>query len=151
VLPIAAVPGYQHLLAPSDLGETSAIGLTASALIAQRFGAQLTALHVRKWPDGADEDAPKVDDAVYGAALGELQAQLAGIDPAPTPAIAFGDRPADRIVSTAGEIGCDLITMPSTGKGTLERIFLGSCAERVCKLSSLPVLVTPVDALARWA
>ncbi|WP_423792199.1 universal stress protein [Methanocaldococcus indicus] len=49
--------------------------------------------------------------------------------------------PAKEIVEFAEKIKADLIVMGTTGKTGLERILLGSVAERVIKNSHCPVLV----------
>jgi len=54
--------------------------------------------------------------------------------------IDFGD-PGYRIADFAQRIGADLIVTPSHGRTGLERIMVGSVAERVIRLSHCPVLV----------
>jgi nucleotide-binding universal stress UspA family protein len=54
--------------------------------------------------------------------------------------ISFGD-PGRVITDLAEEIGSDLIVIPSHGRTGMERILLGSVAERVVRLAHCPVLV----------
>jgi nucleotide-binding universal stress UspA family protein len=49
--------------------------------------------------------------------------------------------PADGIIETAKERGCDLIVMASHGRRGLSRVLLGSQATKVVTLSTVPVLV----------
>ena len=49
--------------------------------------------------------------------------------------------PADGILETAGERGCDLIAMGSHGYGAVQRFLLGSVATQVLARSSIPVLI----------
>ena len=49
--------------------------------------------------------------------------------------------PAEGIVETAKKHGCDLIVMASHGRRGLSRMFLGSQANKVVTLSSIPVLI----------
>ncbi len=49
--------------------------------------------------------------------------------------------PAEGIVDTARENGCDLIVMSSHGRRGLSRVLLGSQAGKVVTLSQVPVLV----------
>ncbi len=49
--------------------------------------------------------------------------------------------PAEGIVETAKEKGCDLIVMASHGHRGLSKLLLGSQAHKVVTLSTLPVLV----------
>ena len=54
--------------------------------------------------------------------------------------VAFGD-PGHRISEYADEIGADVIVMPSHGRTGLQRLLLGSVAERVLRLAHCSVLV----------
>ena len=49
--------------------------------------------------------------------------------------------PAEGILETAKESGCDLIVMASHGRRGISRILLGSQATKVVTLSAIPVLV----------
>jgi nucleotide-binding universal stress UspA family protein len=49
--------------------------------------------------------------------------------------------PAETIVETAHALPADLVVVGSTGKGAVKRLLLGSVADRVVHLSSVPVLV----------
>lgn len=49
--------------------------------------------------------------------------------------------PADGILETAKAEGCDLIVMASHGRCGFSKLLLGSQANKVVTLSSLPVLV----------
>jgi len=52
-----------------------------------------------------------------------------------------GMRPAEAIVETAGDKGCNLIVMASHGRRGLGRLFLGSQTIETLTHSSVPVLV----------
>ena len=54
--------------------------------------------------------------------------------------IEFGD-PGYRIADFAQRISAELIVIPSHGRTGIERILMGSVAERVLRLSHCPVLV----------
>ncbi|MGH2570093.1 MAG: universal stress protein [bacterium] len=54
--------------------------------------------------------------------------------------IAFGNAGAE-IAAFAERIGADLIVLPSHGRTGLERLLIGSVAERVVRLAHCPVLV----------
>ena len=51
------------------------------------------------------------------------------------------DFPADAIIKTAKEKGCDLIVMASHGRRGLTGLMLGSQAQRVVTLGTQPVLI----------
>jgi nucleotide-binding universal stress UspA family protein len=52
--------------------------------------------------------------------------------------------PSERIVDHAREAGCDLIVMGTHGRGGIDRLLLGSVAERVVRTSPVPVLTVRV-------
>jgi nucleotide-binding universal stress UspA family protein len=54
--------------------------------------------------------------------------------------------PSHEIVSYAEREGCDLICMGTHGRGGLNRLLLGSVAERVVRSSEVPVLTVRVGA-----
>ena len=54
--------------------------------------------------------------------------------------------PSREIVEYAGEAGCDLVVMGTHGRGGLNRLLLGSVAERVVRSSDVPVLTVRVGA-----
>ena len=51
------------------------------------------------------------------------------------------DFPAEGIVATAKDKGCDLIVMASHGRRGLSRVLLGSQAVSVLTHSTIPVLI----------
>jgi nucleotide-binding universal stress UspA family protein len=51
-------------------------------------------------------------------------------------------QPAEQIVDTAKQHGCDLIVMGTHGRSALGNLFMGSVAMRVIAESPVPVLVT---------
>lgn len=58
--------------------------------------------------------------------------------------IIVAGKPYEAIIDTARNLGTDLIVIGSHGKTGLEKIFMGSVAERVIILSSCAVLVTRI-------
>ena len=54
--------------------------------------------------------------------------------------------PSREIVDYATEEGCDLVVMGTHGRGGLNRLLLGSVAERVVRSSDVPVLTVRVGA-----
>jgi nucleotide-binding universal stress UspA family protein len=53
--------------------------------------------------------------------------------------------PSEEIVDYAEEASCDLIVMGTHGRGGIDRLLLGSVAERVVRTSSVPVLTVRVE------
>ncbi|KAB1187831.1 MULTISPECIES: universal stress protein [Haloferax] len=54
--------------------------------------------------------------------------------------------PSREIVEFAERGGCDLIVMGTHGRGGIDRLLLGSVAEKVVRASSVPVLTVRIDA-----
>ncbi|WP_435193795.1 universal stress protein [Natronomonas sp. EA1] len=52
--------------------------------------------------------------------------------------------PSHEIVAYAEKTGCDLVCMGTHGRGGLNRLLLGSVAERVVRCSEIPVLTVRV-------
>jgi nucleotide-binding universal stress UspA family protein len=53
--------------------------------------------------------------------------------------------PSTAIVDYATDEACDLIVMGTHGRGGIDRLLLGSVAERVVRTSSVPVLTVRVE------
>ena len=96
---------------------------------------------------GALDAGPILDqlDAAYAAQASQIllaartMAEAAGIA-AQTLHVAQ-QRPADAIVQTASERGCDTIVMGSHGRRGIERMLLGSQAAEVLARATVPVLI----------
>ena len=76
------------------------------------------------------------------AAVAEFES-MAG-DTATETAIREGD-PSTEIVEYAREERCDCIVMGTHGRAGIDRILLGSVAERVVRSSPVPVMTMPVN------
>jgi nucleotide-binding universal stress UspA family protein len=53
--------------------------------------------------------------------------------------------PSSEIVDYADKIGADLIVMGTKGRGGVDRMLLGSVAERVVRMANVPVTTISVD------
>lgn len=113
---------------------------------------ELTLLNVRPVPGWADElPAPSLDEIEAAQASGqdrllaEAQAQMEALE-LPLHAVqrAAGS-PGTEIVRVARLLGIDQIVMGTHGRGSLGSLFLGSVAQRVVHLSTLPVLLVHGD------
>ena len=52
--------------------------------------------------------------------------------------------PSTKIIEYADDVGCDLIVMGTHGRGGLNRLLLGSVAERVVRSATIPVMTIRV-------
>ncbi|MFB6308498.1 MAG: universal stress protein [Haloarculaceae archaeon] len=63
---------------------------------------------------------------------------------APVERVLIEGTPSEEIVDHAREEDCDVIVMGTHGRGGLNRLLLGSVAERVVRTSTIPVLTVHV-------
>jgi len=142
---------FRHILVPIDFSPCSLRALTLARQLAGRFGSRLTLLHVVEqvvlpsfYIPGAPGVFPHNVEALEGSAEKELR-QLMETTPEGEPEVPFEVRvisapAAQGIAETATEAGCDLIVLATHGLTGVERLILGSTAERVVRRSPCPVL-----------
>jgi nucleotide-binding universal stress UspA family protein len=132
-----------HILVPTDFGESSGQAEVLALDLAAQSGAKITLLHVWSVPiPSYAEGLTWPIDALEGAArngLAEAHARLVTKHPA-TEAVLTAGLTWERILETAKDRGVDLIVMGTHGRRGLPRWFLGSVAEKVVRLSPVPVL-----------
>jgi nucleotide-binding universal stress UspA family protein len=133
----------KHILVPTDFGEPAERALELAIELAKRFEAKLTLLHVYTLPW-----LPYPTRLVFPMAELTTAAQRA-LDVVLTQArgrydrcegLVQGGSPDERIVRAAKDSGADLIVMGTHGRSGVSRFMLGSVAERVVRLSPIPVL-----------
>jgi nucleotide-binding universal stress UspA family protein len=141
---------YKHILVPVDGSDTALQAVHSAAALAHAFGSQVTVLYViDPFPfSGLGSDFAYGQAEYQNAARAEAktstqqaQAMLAqsGVQCGIT--ISEAHSAWRGILDAAGHIGADLIVMSSHGRSGLEKIVLGSVAQRVLSHASLPVLV----------
>jgi nucleotide-binding universal stress UspA family protein len=142
----AALAQCRSILVATDYSRGSEHALETAVALATRFGARLLLLHVFEdsayafpfpLPDGIREAAAKhLHDAVAG-----LRTRMLDVSGVLREGLA-----ADQICSVASDLSVDLVVVGSQGRRGLPRFVLGSVAERVVRLSTVPVLtVHPSD------
>lgn len=124
----------RHLLCPVDLSESSALALRHATALRSVLDGDLTIVYVRTARESAT-----------GRSLDGLETFVASI-----PGVAVSARlleregePVSEILTTAGAVASDLIVMGTHGRTGLQRLLLGSVAERVIRRSPVPVLTVP--------
>jgi nucleotide-binding universal stress UspA family protein len=142
---------YQHLLLATDGSEVAEKAIAHGVDLAKALKARVTIVTATKpWPAAPYGTIPtpslidlyeKTSAENAGAILtsaGEA-AKRAGVACA---TLYVKDKyPAEAIIATAKEQGCDLIVMASHGRGAVGRLLLGSEALKVLTLSGVPVLI----------
>lgn len=133
----------QTILVPVDFEEGSHRALEVANDLATKLGARLVLLHaytlpVYAYPGMAPIQAPTLDTEVEAAAKQALD-RLATRWGNPRALLRQGD-PATVILDAIAEIEPAFVVMGTHGRRGLERLVLGSVAERVARRSTVPVM-----------
>ena len=137
---------FERILVATDFGHSSERALELALSLAEKFGSELTLVHSWEAPDYSyaaglylpvDVLAPIERAAV--ARLEEATTQLKVRFPAAKSMLRAG-APWEEVLAAATQVKADLIVMGTHGRRGFERALLGSVAERVVRLSSIPVL-----------
>lgn len=134
---------FKHILVPTDFSKPSAQALEAAIALAQKFSANITLLHVWSMPYTAySEGLTWPVDGMEAAARTELDAALAGAARVYPKVDAVLRQGGDwsRILEEIEKGRYDLVVMGTHGRRGLKRAILGSIAERVVRLSTVPVM-----------
>ncbi|HUZ08252.1 MAG TPA: universal stress protein [Candidatus Paceibacterota bacterium] len=135
---------WKTILAPTDYSEPSIQALKTAACLAEQSGAKITLLHVIHLPvSGGIEAALNVDEIV-NVSRQSMDETARAIPPAllREKLVRLGTRgTVQGIIEAARELSADLIVIATHGHSRLERILLGSTAERVVLHAPCPVLV----------
>lgn len=142
---------FQHVLVSTDGSEVAQKGVEQGLALAKAFGAKATIITVSEsiLPyAGAGEvsavvyqDYAVIQKEAADRALAAAKAVAERIGVEADTVWRENVSPAEGIVSTAEERGCDLIAMASHGRRGLRRLILGSVAAEVLARSPVPVLV----------
>jgi len=136
------------ILHPTDFSESAERAQQEAIRLARSIGAELILLHVAVETPLYGEgllNMPEVKE-VYAAArkwatatLEERAVKIRG-DGLATRWLLRAGVPHDEIVKTATEEGADYVVIGTHGRGGLERVFLGSVADRVVRTAPCPVV-----------
>lgn len=137
---------FQRILVPTDFSEPAERALDEAMALASKLGSQLILLHVSWCPPIAYNsfvEAPlwTAEELTRGA-QDEFDKQLASAKQryAKTEGVFVTGDPWTGILRTAEEVGADLIVMGTHGRRGLSHLLLGSVAEKIVRLSPIPVL-----------
>ncbi len=141
---------FNHILVPIDGSETSMLAISKASGLALAFGSRITMIHViDNYPlIGAGADFALGQDEYLNAATESANMALArGVATLAAEGLHSDQRVIEghvvheAIVNTAKAVGADLIVMGSHGRHGLEKLLLGSVAQRVLQEARVPVLV----------
>jgi len=141
---------YDRILVPTDGGGAMEPVYAEASELAATTGADIHAVSVvdgsaiagLRTPDGeavtVEAARDRAETAVERAAA---VAADAGVEA--TTAVRTGP-PHEEILAACEENGCDAIVMGTHGRSGLDRVLLGSVAERVIRLAEVPVVTVPL-------
>jgi len=147
VRPDGAVGPFARVLCPVDFSEASQRAVDLAAGLVQPGGAEITLLHVIDPPAIHAREQRLLEvvrdlDRWAAAHLDAWAGQLAARASASVAKLCRVGRPGAEILKVLDEgPAFDLVVIGSHGKLGLERVLLGSVAEKVVRHASCPVLV----------
>jgi len=137
---------YDHILVPTDGSEHADRAADHATLLAEAFDATVHLLRIVDIEavagpfsaGGVDDDYVEQRTVDEREALAEQQAKLA--ESVQVEATVATGNPAEEILEHVRETDIDLVVMGTHGRRGLRRYLTGSVAERVLRLSPVPVL-----------
>lgn len=141
---------FKHILVPVDGSTTAQKAVGRAAALARAFGSRVTAVYViDPYPfTGLGSDFAYGQAEYLGAANAEAaeateaaRATLAAAGVAVETRVVESHAIWRGILDTASTLGADLIVMGSHGRRGLEKLVLGSVAQRVLSHAALPIFV----------
>jgi len=137
----------RKILCPTDFSEPSRQALTKASELAGHYGAELRVLHVT-WTvsnrlSSGEYEVASYDRLKMSEAEGKLQDLIAEETPtkARVHAVVRMGYKAEEIERAAEEENADLIVIATHGTSGWHRMFYGSVAEQVLRVTKFPVLV----------
>ncbi|MFB6072747.1 MAG: universal stress protein [Halobacterium sp.] len=142
---------YERILVPTDGSDATREAVEHAIDLAAEHGADVHALYVVNSAsfaglpmDSSWESVSSMLSEEGAAALDEVEG-LADDRGVPFERALVDGNPSREIVRYAEDEGCDLIVMGTHGRGGIDRLLLGSVAEKVVRSSTVPVLTVRVS------
>ncbi len=149
---------FRRILVPVDYSEHSRASVRVAVDLAQKLGASVDIAHVWDRPTYVSdavmvrrpgEEHRSLADLIRENAEKDMSDFLAGLElpeGVPVTQCMWSGEPAQRLVEEAKTGGYDLIVVGTHGRAGVLHLLLGSTAERLIRLSPVPVLVVPPKA-----
>ncbi|WP_416839120.1 universal stress protein [Haloferax sp. DFSO52] len=134
---------FDHILVPTDGSDHAAHAAEYAVDLAAMYGAALHVLYVVDVRTSHADTAPDDETETRGeTAVGKIASLAANRDVPVETEIRVG-LPHEIIVDYEAERDIDLVVMGTHGSSGIERYLIGSVAERVVRLSDVPVMCVP--------
>jgi nucleotide-binding universal stress UspA family protein len=136
---------FKHILVPTDFEPASSQAMEIAASLARVFEGKVTLLHVWEIPDYPNLDFMLDSGPIARAEEAAVRRLAEALEIlktlAPSAAAKLKTGPAGRgILDVIEELAPDLVVMGTHARRGLEHALLGSVAEKVVRLSDVPVL-----------
>jgi nucleotide-binding universal stress UspA family protein len=132
----------KHVMVGTDFSDPSKHAMDAAKWIGDKMDAELTLVHAL---DSSDETGPGLEESELKRrlwdALSTIRAERFAKNPRVNIVVLDGDSAATAMCEHAADKGVDLLVVGSHGRTGLERLLIGSVAERVVRFASCPVWV----------
>jgi universal stress protein A len=138
---------FRRILVATDFAESAEQAFACAVQLARRHGSELMLLHVYIDLPAYPEITAGQVEAIYEEQRGWIEAALerrarrARGEGLLARALLRTGPAASTIAQTAKEESADLVVVGTHGRAGLDRLILGSVAERVVRLAPCPVLV----------
>ena len=143
---------YDRILVPTDGSPGTRRAVDHAIRLAEAHGSTLHGLYVVNTASYASFSMETAWEGIGDmlrdegeAAVAEIS-RLADAAGVPVETAVLEGSPSREIVRYAEDRDCDLVVMGTHGRGGIDRLLLGSVAERVVRASEVPVLTVRVGA-----
>ena len=149
---------FQRILVPVDYSPCSRVSLRAAAALAKSLDASLDIVHVWDRPSYVSDVVMTTSDPLSSKSLIAMIQQNAQRDldeflrsaevgsGAPLTGRLLSGDPASALLHELKQGSHDLVVVGSHGRTGLSHLLIGSVAEKLVRLSPVPVLIVPDEA-----
>lgn len=132
----------RHVLAPTDLSDDSRRGVEMAASLALEAEAALTLVYVFEPPSSEYYLPPDVAEDLEGAARRQLDELVASVRQRvpKAEAVVIRGTPWRAILDLGKSRGADLVVLSTSGRRGLQRVLIGSVAEKIVRIATIPVM-----------
>jgi nucleotide-binding universal stress UspA family protein len=142
---------FKQIVVTTDLSENAEVAMPVAASLARRFDGHVDVVHVFEVPlyaftEGVPMALPEWTATVrqnHLRKLGDYVREFAGREKIDARPVLLEGETTREILRYATEVKADCIVIATHGRTGLQRLLLGSVAEKIVRLSPCPVLAVP--------
>lgn len=144
---------YDDILIPTDGSDGMRAVIEHVNSLAQQHDSTVHALYVANTASLSDLPMDSswegISTALHDQGAHAVEAVESGIENQPVKTTIVDGSPSKKIIEYAEDNDCDVIVMGTHGRSGVDRLLLGSVAERVVRSSPVPVLTIRVNQNAK--